>query len=120
MALLTTTTRTPLERQADQLRAAPRAMLLSLIADWHANYDLLWTASDDITPAQRLAELSTSGAELFARSAAAVTFILNQLGNEDPAESARIMAKIGNLPALDVAQDGTVSIVPQPEPEPAP
>jgi len=100
----------PLNRQVTRLRRASRSLVDNLIRQWESDFDLLWSNQGGVTPAQRLAELGTDGGELFSHSTALVTFLLTELGSQDPDTSARIQAKVASMPAITVNQNGTVSI----------
>lgn len=100
----------PVVRQTDRIISTPRQMVVGMIQQWEQSFDLLWSNQAGVTPAERLATIGTSGAELMQRSGDLVTFLLTQLNGEDQVLSERIQSKVAGIPEIKVGEDGTVSL----------
>lgn len=114
-----------LDNQVKRILAAPRQLAVDLVTQWEQAFDTLWRASGQVSVADKLAAIGTDAAELVQRSRDLVEFIIAQLSIGDPAKVdqeliARIMAKVASMPEIVVNPDGTITLAPVVEPEPAP
>jgi hypothetical protein len=93
------------EKVADLLSSS-KTQADRLIKTWERGFSQIW---DDEDPAAVLAELGTDAAEMFLLSGATVQFLAAIL-TDRPDDLARIIAKVGAMPAFTVNEDGTVTL----------
>lgn len=99
-----------LNQETTLLRRTPRQLADTLFRGWSMAFDLMWTAANGITPADRIAALGTDAAELFEANAALVELMLGVIGEHDPAMTAAIQQRLASLPAYTAHPDGTVTL----------
>lgn len=113
MSLLAKQTVTPevrLDREAAQIKTAPRRLIEMMLREWEPSFNLMWTTKDGVTPAMRLAEIGTDAVELFANNTAFATFLIANLTDKDNELVARITAKLATIPAYTEHQNGTITL----------
>ena len=100
----------PLERQTRQILTSPRQIAEQMARSWINAFDTLWRTLGEVAPADKLAAIGTDGQELMESSEAFVTFIASVLTGKDDVLLGEVMSRVGEMPELSVAEDGTVSI----------
>ena len=100
---------TPAERSAKQIRRATSQMAYNLIQSWNHGWDLIWNSAD---PAGVLQELGTDAGEVFELNEQLVAYFVTALTDRRQADLDAILAKVAAKPATTTAQDGTVTIDP--------
>lgn len=117
MPLLTPIEKTPmgnekLNRQVDQLLAAPNQVKRQLISVYKQSHALMWGEQGEVTPAQRIAKLNetAAAAELLAIAEALFSFLSTVLVGQDDTALAEITALRESTPALTINTNGTVTL----------
>tara|TARA_R110001632_G_scaffold189933_2_gene310495 strand:- start:99 stop:434 length:336 start_codon:yes stop_codon:yes gene_type:complete len=98
---------TRIVQKVSNLLSSSKTQADKLIATWEKSFAQIW---DDEDPAAVLAELGTNGAEVFLLSSATVQFLAAILASSRPDDLGRILAKVENMPAFDVNEDGTITL----------
>jgi len=105
MSLLDAPTPLPVaQRRAQAALRKPRAILTNLVKEWSEGVDHVWNPPDGTTPAQILAQLGTSGVELFTRSAQLRAFL------EGQAAGCTNIPAAARIQAVNLNADGTVTL----------
>lgn len=99
----------PQQRTAFRILNGTKTTCRTLVAGWEGGFDALWH-NPQVTPADALLALGDRAAEVFALSAATVTFLGTILPGRLDDDWARIQAKVAALPATTAHPDGTVTI----------
>jgi len=115
-SLLTTEPETPAQRTARELLLAPAQTRDVLINQLDDASQRLWGAPD---PAAVLAALGDRAASVFAINQAFGALVAGFLAAQgDAAGLARLVAIQARTPAITINEDGTITIEPDPDPEP--
>ena len=99
-----------LRQEVSVLSQAPRRIADSLFQAWKTSFDLLWSTSGGVTPADRVAALGTNAAELFESSSALVQFLLEVIGDKDADMIAQIQQCVASIPDFTAHEDGTITL----------
>lgn len=77
---------------------------------WKNSFDAIWK-TDQFTPAQKIEALGTDAAELYQLSAQMVEFMITIFTGRRNDLVVQIQAAIASLPAFEINQDGTVTLL---------
>jgi hypothetical protein len=95
------------EMKAEQIVRTTADTARRIYRNWEMMYGFLWQSSD---PQAVLDQIGTDAAEVFALSSAIINLMQSTLPEALPQEWERIEAKIAQIPAYTVNEDGTVTI----------
>lgn len=99
-----------IDRQVSHLIAIPNQVKGQIIAAYKQAHSLMWGNQGEVTPAQRIAKLNETAAELLAIEGVLFAFLTQTLAQQDAAALAEVTALHEAIPAHSISQDGIVTL----------